>query len=456
MTASQLSSFNNSLSDLADSVFLQNGTTVQHSIHEPLGAFDLVFYAYGGTANVSYSYQTYPTDPYFSVPLPAPEPTGVTSFGLYNVSGGAVPYQIETNQVVGIADISSMQAHNASAASVQSNVSGATIQLNSVLVVNEQGGRQQVYWAQDTPDFVTAASQVAYGDNVWNFSVSGFLSNSTVTSADGGLVAPNTGSTGDYYSQEASNSTYAFPLVLALLINETTTPGQGVLVQMGAQMLQNGSAASTPVNWFDAITIHDPTAQSAYFLVSGNQTTPNGLFYDTELVLGGENNGEATDFTQLSASLGIYYYNSTTGVLDSFPSLYSFGGDTAEAADNVQVSYSGSGLAQVSTGTPDYVYLGTASGSLSLPLSISQITTSTTTSGSTSSQSSSSSSQVTTTTQSTSESLVQSTTSSSSQAGSSLSLPISYIITVLLAASVIALTLTFGSRARNQRLTLTS
>jgi len=440
MTSSQLVSFNNSESDLSDSVYLLNGTSAHDTIHEPLGTYYLVLFAYGNTANATYGLQSFPIDPYYATPLNPPQPTGVASFGLYNQSGNAVPYQVETSEVVGVASVGALDAYNASAAADSSNISGATIQLNSILVVNESGGQQQVYWTQNTPDFVTATSQVAYGDNLWNFSVSGDETNSTITSPDGGYVSPNTGSNGDYYSQEISNSTYAFPFVLALLMNETVVPGTGVVVGMGAQMLQNGSAPATPVVWFDSITIHDATAQDAYFLVSGNQTTPNGLYYDTELIFGGENNGEPTDFTQLTASLGIFYFNDATGVLDSFPSLYSFGGDTAEAADNLQVSYSGSGFSQVTTGTPDYQYLGTASGTLAYPLSLSNMTLP----SSSLTQTSSASTQSATSTAS-SQTSVQ---SSSSATASTTALGLSYLLMLSLAAAVAAVTIGYGTRSR--------
>jgi thermopsin len=444
MTSSQFTSFNNSQSDLSDSVYLHNATTAQDTQREGLGTFYLVFYAYDGhTANVSYNFLSYPVDPYYTVPLLPPEPTGVASYGLYNVSGNAKPYQIETSEVVGVADVSSLEASNDSASSAESNISGATLQLNTVLVVNESGGHQQTYWAQNTPDFVTADKQVAYGDNIWNFSVSGVLSNSTITSSTGGIVSPNTGSTGDYYSSEISNSTYSFPLVLALLVNETMIPGTGVFVQMGAQMLENGSSPATPVNWFDSATIHDPTVQSAYFLVAGNQTTPNGLYYDTEFAFCGENDGEATDFTQMAASLGVFYYDAARGALDSFPSLYSFGADTAEGADNLQVSYSGGAFAQISTGTPNYVYLGNSTGTLSLPLSLSEISSSSSYSiASTTSSSISSSASASNPPQS------SSVTSSSSQPASSVSLPFSFLFIVLVAASVVAISVGFGLRTR--------
>jgi len=441
MTSSQLVSFNNSDSDLSDSLYLHNATAAQGSLHVGLGTYYLVLYASGDTANATYGYESFPIDPYYSTPLNPPEPTGVGAFGIYNESGNAVFYQVETSEVVGVASVAALDAYNATAASASSNISGATIQLNSILVVNESDGQQQVYWTQNTPDFVTAASQVAYGDNLWNFSISGDESNSSITSPDGGYVSPNTGSNGDYYSQEISNSTYAFPFVLALLMNETVVPGTGVVVGLGAQMLQNGSASATPVVWFDSITIHDATAQSAYFLVSGNQTTPNGLYYDTELIFGGENNGEATDFTQLTASLGIFYFNDATGVLDSFPGLYSFGSDTAEAADNLQVSYSGNGFAHVTTGTPDYQYLGAASGTLAYPLSLSNLSLSISSSSQTSSSVQTATSSPTTTTST--QSAVQSSTNASSTA-----LNFSFLLVFSLTAAIAILTIGYGTRFR--------
>jgi thermopsin len=383
MTASQFSSFNNTQGDISDSVYVQNGTASQGTERVPKGDYFLVFYAYQGNANVTYNYDLYPNSPYGAGPVVPPEPTGIATFGLDNDSGDVTPYDVSAHEVVGVADISSLLANNSTAQLANSTVSGATLQLNSVVVVNEKGGTQEVYWVQNTPDFVTSASQVAYGDNVWNYSVSGLLSNATITSSNGGLAYSyvQSGEAQYYYSLELSNSTYVLPLDLALAINETLYPGLGVVVQMGAQELRNGSASATPMDWFDNVTIHDPTASSAYFYVSGNSTTPEGTFYDTEFVFGGENDGEATSFSQMGASMQLFYDNSSDGVLSYFPSYYGFGQDTAESADNLHVSYSGNGVALVSPGSVNYAYLGSASGTSSLSqLAASSSTTSTSTS----------------------------------------------------------------------------
>ncbi len=165
-----------------------------------------------------------------------------------------------------------------------------------------------------------------------------------------------------FYAFGTNNYTYSEPFDIKLLLNESTLLGQGVLVNIGMQVLRNGSIVTAqPVFWFDNITISDPHVQSSYYYVDGNDSTPIGTYYDTELVFGGEGNLEATSFSQMNATLGLYHLNSSSSQISPFPSYYSFGGDTGESADNLQVAYLGNGIGQISIGTPNYAYLGTSS-----------------------------------------------------------------------------------------------
>ncbi|MDA4121753.1 MAG: thermopsin [Thaumarchaeota archaeon] len=392
MNSAQFTAFNESDSEIVNSVYVQNGTSAQTTLSLQKGDYFLVLDAYSGNANISFNWELYPNSPYQTGPLPSPEPTGIGTFGITNDSGVVTPYTIESNEVVGVADISALQAHNSSASSAQSNISGATLQLNTVLLVNEQNGTQQSYWVQDTPDFVTSASQISYVDNIWNYSTSGYLDdNSSITSTDGGFTYAyqQNNVTQYFYAAGTGNFTYTLPLDVVLMLNETVEPGVGVLVQVGTQLLRNGTTLGGGPDWFDNATIHDPTVTTAYYYVAGNVTTPEATYYDTELVFGGEANGEATSFTQMSATLQLFYDSNTTNQLTYFPSYYGFGQDTAEAADNLQVSYNGNGIASVSTGTPSYLYLGGASGSTTLSQLAASASSSTTvqTSSSTSSSS---------------------------------------------------------------------
>jgi len=391
MNSNQFNIFNNSQSDdMSNSINNQKGTSAQGDFRVSFGPYFLVFYNYqqSGTANVSFTYLTYPFTPFVAGPIVPPAPTGLASFGLYNISGNAVPYAIETPSIMGAANITSIQAYNVSAPAVNDTVSGATLQLNAVVVAKNANGSEQDYWIQNTPDFVTNASQISYNDNVWNNTdLSGFLSNQTVTSPNGPSVFP----TGDnqtqaqyFYAYGTNNYTYVEPFDIDLYLNESVLSGKGVLVQMGVQILRNGTVVSpAAVFWYDNITISDPSVQSAYYYIDGNDSTPIGSYYDAELVFGGEGNLEETNFTQMNSTLGLYYLNTSSDALSPFPSYYSFGGDTGEAADNLHVNYFGNGTAELVLGKPNYVYLNAVSNATSTASSTRSLMT-TTTSGSSS------------------------------------------------------------------------
>ena len=310
MTSSQFSAFNNSASDeISNSIIYQNGTSDQEYLGIGPGQYFLVFYAYSTDANVSFSYAAYPNTPFSYGAVLSPLASGISSFGIYNNSGVVTPYEIRTNEIVGVANISAFQVDTPNAASFGDHVTGATLQLNALLVVTDNGSSaQKVYWAQNVPDFVTAASQVSIGDEIWNNTdLTGYMSNQTVTSPNfqnGGFVYPsgagNSSGSQYLYAYSLNNASYNLPLNFGLLVNETTLPHTGVMVQFGYRVLSNGSATNSATNWFDNVTIHDPNVQTWYFDVSGNSTTPVGNYFDAELVFAGEGNLESAYFTQLT------------------------------------------------------------------------------------------------------------------------------------------------------------
>jgi len=206
---------------------------------------------------------------------------------------------------------------------------------------------------------------VSFADNLWNATdTQGFLSNQTITSTNGNSVfqtRSNISAAQYYYGFQTRNLSYFEPLDLHILMNESTLSGTGVLVQLGIQVVGNGSGSiPEPVYWFDNITIHDPQVQNAFYYIAGNDSTPIGTFYDAELVFCGEGNLESTTFSQMNSTLGLFFHNESSGQLSAFPSYYSFGGDTGEATYNLNVTYSGNGIAQVGVGNPNYVYLNSA------------------------------------------------------------------------------------------------
>jgi len=369
MTGAQYDDWQNNLSDpISNAINVQNGTSVQNSVPLPPGQYFIVFYAYLTRALVEFGYQVYPSTPYSYGPISPPLAPGIASFGITNNTGAISTYEVESSQIVGTAKVTALQVDTPDAFRYETHTSGLTIQLNTMLIVNDSTAAQKVYWVQNVPDIVTAGSQISFGDEIWNNTDNtGFLSNQTITStnfANGGFVY-QTGSgrfqTGpNLYAYSMNNVTYRLPLNLALLMKATVLPNAGVLVQLGYRLLSNGTTVTSPTDWYDNVTIHDTTATAAYFDVSGSASTPTGHFYDAELVFAGEGNLESAHFLQLNATLGLFY-QAPSGTLSSFPTYYGFSGDTGEAADDVAVTYS-NGLAQVGTSVnPNYSYLGSAS-----------------------------------------------------------------------------------------------
>ena len=352
---------------VSNSITHQNGTFMQNTVAIQPGRYVLVIYAYLAQALVQFGYQVDPSTPFSYGPISQPLASGIASFGVSNSSGTITSYEVKTNQIVGLAKISSLQVDTPDASSYGVLATGATLQLNAMLVVIDNGGSaQKVYWVQDVPEFVTATSHVSFGDEIWNStSTPSYLSNQTVTSTNfqkGGFVysVGGGGALGSLfvYNYNGNSQTYNLPFDLALLMKATVLPGAGVVVQLGYRLLSSGSGVALLTNWFDNVTIHDSGVQTAYFDVSGDATTPDGHYFDAELVFAGEGNLETAHFTQLSAALGLFYEGGIGRTLSSFPTYYGFSGDTGESADNLVVTYV-NGIAQVAAGTnSNYPYLG--------------------------------------------------------------------------------------------------
>ena len=272
-------------------------------------------------------------------------PIGVASYGLRSIASNSGPYVIETNEIFGFANISSIYAYNASPAQ---NVSqyGASLQLNAMLNVSSNG-EYYTYWAQDTLDLNTSNDTYSVIDNVWNVTAPGAnLSNGTIVGL--GNVTGNAVN-GTFYSYGTNMSYYSLPFRFEPVMRLSYNHGYPYL-QFG--YAQNGSAV-----FYDNTTLLIPNS-TAYFLVTPyNQAPSDGLppnstnYYDAELVFGGEADGASANFSMMRSMLWIGYLNN--GTIVPFPTAATFGADTGEVATNLTVAQ-GNGYAIVETGAPDY------------------------------------------------------------------------------------------------------
>ena len=402
------------------SLTAQGNVSLGYNVTLPQGSYTL-YVSNPSTISAAYvyfEYQLLPSyvNPYLTTllhPLP-PAPTGIAAFGIYNNSGTITPYDAEGSSVIGYVNISSMVAQNPN----RTSDTNANLQMNAILQVTDTDGSTFTYWPQNVMWYLNTSSSggyVLYRNNILNMTGDGAsLRNSTIMGT--GFVSTDPQSGASYYGNYNSTYlyTYKFPLVYSLYMNETIQPKVGVWVYTGIQLLANGSLTNNnTILWFDKILIVDPNATSASFEVSGNRylpvgaNTPLGLFFDTELVFGGDLGGQSAVFSSLGAKLSLFYYNQT---IRTYPSVYAFGGDTAESAFNLQSTYGGNSVTVSTNQSPSFGLL-TNNYTSSLAALEGKL------GPGTSSQSSSSSS--TTTSSSTSVSSIVTTSSSQSQLSTS-------------------------------------
>jgi len=268
-------------------------------------------------------------------------PIGITSYPLTPIT---------TSELMGFFNITAMSAYNPSGES-QFGVpnSGASLQFNAVLVVELTNGQRQYYFVQDVLQFMTNEEEFRTGDNVWNITASpSFLSNQTIVG--NGMVYLS--SEQYYYSYTTSFNSYSPPFAGYLVMKVYVSNGVAH-VDFGYVIIQNGSHHPPSVVWFDNVTII-PYGQvsNAYFEVSTNLIETSTAYYgeDAELVFAGYANFEWTQFSGLSASLAMVYWNGSAWI--PLPRLFDFGIDTAEGSvPNISVSVGGSGFATVSLGS---------------------------------------------------------------------------------------------------------
>ncbi len=279
--------------------------------------------------------------------------TGVASYGLYNISGTLIPYQVSTSEVVGVANITSMESTSLQYRKYNVSQHAASLQLNVQLHTHYKGAGR-TYWLQDVADFNQSANTMYFEDNIWNDTLPDANMTGATVSGGGNVTSCNGCNQTFYaYGYPYLGINYTMPLGIKLLVYENNT-GSATSVSFGYQILGNGNQTVQPQVMYDTVTI--PGAYNSTILVTPYYTTPSdsavpGDSYDAELVFAGEANGAQARFTKIGATMWIYYLDN--GSIVPFPSAYTFGLNTAENASGIRIVPGGYGARAV-MGSPDY------------------------------------------------------------------------------------------------------
>ena len=318
MTEQQFTAFNNT--GYYASVFSASGSSVNGTIRGD-GLYYLVVNNNMSeqTASVNLWYSFEAVNFYYTPGVPVP--TGITDYGVQNESGTLIPYKIMANEITGFAKIYSIGAYD-STPPISVSPYSASLQLNIDLQVNTTHGNY-VYWLQNIADFETNKNIASFGDNIWN-STSYSANVSSISGS--GTIEPYGNTT--YYGAETQSFHYSLPLSFLLLIKVFNSTDNTVEAQFSYQL--NGSAPIT----YDTATINSAGLKGYTLMVNGYSNDPSGAYYDAELVFGGESNGEITTFTSMNSTLNMWYTLPNGSIIEPY-SVYPFGGDTTEAANNL-------------------------------------------------------------------------------------------------------------------------
>ncbi|MCL5675481.1 MAG: thermopsin [Candidatus Marsarchaeota archaeon] len=318
---------------------------------------------------------------------------GVVSYGLAGDLASAVisrnasnltAYQVTTNGIFGCVDIHSIAAYTPNSPLYVSEY-GAGLQLNINLIINTTNGLSYVYWLQNAMLFNTSDDQYQIMDSIYNLSF-GYLSNISKNTLFGkgnnaiiyvsgngagqfvklsSLSSPNYIYTQNEVIRPFSNATekngkffylnftapwynYTLPFTYCpiIMINSTVnSTGTYPVANFGYSI--NGNSI-----FYDNVTFAIPST-NAYLLVTPYKNMLHiTALYDAEFVFGGEGNNQSAAFTEMNATGMWLFYQASNGTFVPFPSLYSSGADTSEAATNLQVTQ-GSNYASVGIGTPN-------------------------------------------------------------------------------------------------------
>ncbi len=262
----------------------------------------------------------------------SPAPMGVSDLGVRD----GTPYTYATASFEGQLTLTSFSAFT------PTNVTDvdyptpdwAVIQLNTVAVnvSHFPGTKAGTFWIQNGVHFNGTTLQ--FGDNVWNFSSPSFdLPPSTLSGTHGSVVDSYV------YVGSAAPIAVTLPLTLDLYNNITSSSGGPTVVTFGYYLKD---PTDTYAGVYDKVTFGGKaTSAPSQFEVNGSALNPAGLYYDSELIVGGNGGGSNANVLSLNGTERLLRWSGAASAYRPIPSAYDFGADSSETSLGIAEVYTG-------------------------------------------------------------------------------------------------------------------
>jgi hypothetical protein len=277
----------------------------------------------------------------YSLVSSEPAPMGIADYGI----GSDGPYEYATNSSVGIVTVASLSTRSFEGSRNMS------FQLNVNLVFSSSD-RQYVYWVQDVAYLDTSTRVVSYLNNVWNASMQGAKMSPSGIRGNG-TVYTTRGLSLYYCLADQSLPGNNVPLTYPATILFNVTAGVNISGEPTVSFAYDDGYGLVT---YDTVTFPEVGngVSLSGFEVNGFNYDPVGLFYDSELILGGQGGGSQTTDLRSDVQLQLEYWNGHN--YQSVPCAYNFGSNTGEAIDNVlsqlsHISENGTIIAKIEPGS---------------------------------------------------------------------------------------------------------
>ena len=262
----------------------------------------------------------------------APAPMGVADLGLGGPPADPTGYSLNTTSVEGSANLTDARSVYLDGGEPDA----FSVQLAAVATgVSLLGNASYEFWAEEFITYSPASEQLAFGDNLWNFSApgAGFPSSTLFAhGANGSLVAPA------FYYANGPTFRLPYPFEVSFYLNASRVGGQSTIF-FNYTLRAAGREWSGSVD--EAVFDSGPTARTAsdppVFRVDGSAYGPTGLPNDFELVVVGSGSGDTTTFFRANATLALATWNASTGGFESVPTALDAGSDSGETSDGLAV-----------------------------------------------------------------------------------------------------------------------
>ncbi len=291
-----------------------------------------------------------------------PAPVGIAAYGVMNTTGTASPVVINTPSVEGQLGVNNLSAFYLD----DDSTDYVGDQLNTVLYnVTLLGNSSYQFWTQNVIEYSARSNLLQFLDNIWNFSSPAvFLSDNAFQS-----YSPNgtqVGNTFYYGLGPALNITMPFTLDLynnASITDVTVMNATNVSVTLpydeiwyNYSVWKSGHfVAGGAYDWaiFNSQNVSAPTVSIPAPEFQVNGADPTGTQFipdDAELVLCGPGGGSSTSIFALNATENLWFWNTSAGAYQNFPSAFNFGSETGETAQGIATWYDGSDTVHLDAG----------------------------------------------------------------------------------------------------------